>query len=156
MATEFGVLKLKIPVNSVVDYSELMTRYKDVFTGIGKLKDSQLNLHIDQQVQRVAQPLRRPSFSLREKIEKKLDELLQEDIIEKVEGPTPWENPVVVVPKPNGDVRLCVDMRCANKAIIRERHAIPTTDKVLEDMQEGSVFSKLDLKWGYHQIELSD
>ena len=45
---------------------------------------------------------------------------------------------------------------CANKAIIRERHPIPTTDKVLEDMQEGSVFSKLDLKWGYHQIELSD
>ena len=93
----------------MVDYIELMTRYKDVFTGIGKLKDFQLNLHIDQQVQPVAQPLRRPAFSLREKIEKKLDELLQEDIIEKVEGPTPWRNPVVVVPKPNGDVRLCVD-----------------------------------------------
>ena len=133
-----------------------MTRYKDVFTGIGKLKDFQLNLHIDQQVQPVAQPLRRPAFSLREQIEKKLDELLQEDIIEKVEGPTPWVNPVVVVPKPNGDVRLCVDMRCANKAIIRERHPIPTIDEVLEDMQEGSVFSKLDLKWGYHQIELSE
>ena len=155
-ATELGVLKLQIPVNHVVDYSELMTRYKDVFTGIGKLKDFQLNLHIDQQVQPVAQSLRRPAFSLREKIEKKLEELLQEDIIEKVEGPTPWVNPVVVVPKPNGDVRLCVDMRCANKAIIRVRHPIPTIDEVLEDMQEGSVFSKLDLKWGYHQIELSE
>ena len=61
-----------------------------------------------------------------------------------------------MVPKPNGDVRLCVDMRCANKAIIRERHPILTIDKVLEDMQEDSVFSKLDLKWGYHQIELSE
>ena len=60
----------------------------------------------------------------------------------------------MVVPKSNGDVRLCVDMRCANKAIIRERHPIPTIDEVLEDMQEGSVFGKLDLKWGYHQIEL--
>ena len=146
-ATELGVLKLNIPVNSVVNYSELMTRYKDVFTGIGKLKDFQLNLHIDQQVQPLAQPLRRPAFSLREKIEKKLDELLQEDIIEKVEGLTPWVNPVVVVPKPNGDVRLCVDMRCTNKAIICERHPIPTIDEVLEDMQEGSVFSELDLKW---------
>ena len=92
---------------------------------------------------------------MREKIEKKLDELLHEDIIERVDGPTPWVNPVVVVPKPNGEVRLCVDMRCANKAIIRERHPIPTIDEVLNDMQEGSVFSKLDLKWGYHQIELS-
>ena len=53
-------------------------------------------------------------------------------------------------------VRLCVNMRCANKAIIRERHPIPTIDEVLEDMQEGSLFSKLDLKWGDHQFELSE
>ena len=58
--------------------------------------------------------------------------------------------------KANGEVRLCVDMRCANKAIIRERHPIPTIDEILQDMQEGGVFSKLDLKWGYHQIELSE
>jgi hypothetical protein len=58
-------------------------------------------------------------------------------------------NPVVVVAKANGEVRLCVDMRCANKAI-------PTIDEILQDMQEGSVFSKLDLKWGYHKIELSE
>ena len=99
-----------------------------MFGGIGKLKDYELKLHIDTEVQPVAQPLRRPAFSLREKIEKKLDELSHEDIIERVDGPTPWVNPVVVVPKPNGEVRLCVDMRCANKAIIRERHPIPTID----------------------------
>ena len=61
-----------------------------------------------------------------------------------------------MVPKPNGNVRLCVDMKCANKAIISERNPIPIIDEVLQDMQEASVFSKLDLKWGYHQIELSE
>ena len=63
-----GVLKCQVPVNHVADCSELhvMTRYKDVFIRIGKLKDFQLNLHIDQQVQLVAQPLRWPAFSLRE------------------------------------------------------------------------------------------
>lgn len=103
-------------------------------------------MHIDPQVQPVAQPLRRPAFSLREETEKKLDELLHEDIIERVDGPTPWVNPVVVVPKPNGDVRLCVDMRRANEAIVRERHPILTIYEVLKDLQEGSIFSKLDLK----------
>lgn len=66
-------------------------------------RNSKQKLHIDPQVQPVAHPLRHPAFSLREKIEKKLVELLHEDIIERVDGPTPWVNPVVVVPKPNGD-----------------------------------------------------
>ena len=41
------------------------------------------------------------------------------DIIEPVEGPTPWVSPVVVVPKQNDEIRLCVDMRRANEAIFR-------------------------------------
>ena len=65
-------------------------------------------------------------------------------------------NPVVAVPKANGEVRLCVDMRCANKAIISERPPVRTIDAILQDMEEGGVFSKLNLKWGYHEIELNE
>ena len=141
---ELGILKLQVPkqfVNSVTDH---IARHGALFHSIGKLKDYQLKLHIDPQIQPVAQPVRRTAFSLREKIEKKLEELLHEDIIEKVDGPTPWVNPVVVVPKANSEVRLlCVDMRCANKAIISP---IPTIDEILQDMQEGGVLSKLDYK----------
>ena len=61
-----------------------------------------------------------------------------------------------IVPKPSGEIRLCVDMRRANKAIVRERHPIPTVDEVLQNMTQSRVFSKLDLKWGYHQLELSE
>ena len=46
-------------------------------------------------------------------------------------------------------------MRRANEAIIRERHPIPTVDEVLQGVNGSKVFSKLDLKWGYHQLELS-
>ena len=42
----------------------------------------------------------------------------------------------------------------ANKAIIRERHPIPTIDEVIKDVREGNIFSKSDLKWSYHQIQL--
>ena len=61
---------------------------------------------------------------------------------------------MVVVPKVNGDIRLCVDMRRANEAVIRERYAIPTIDDILTDLNQSQVFSKLDIKWAYHQIEL--
>ena len=77
-------------------------------------------------------------------------------ITEPVEGPAPWVNPVVIVPKNNGEIRLCVDMRQANQAIMRRRYPIPTIDEVLHTMNGFKVFSKLDLKWGYQQnLELS-
>ena len=90
-------------------------------------------------------------------MEKKLDDLLTCGIIEEVpEGPTSWVSPLVVVPKPDGDVRICVDMRRANQAIVRERQPIPTVEEVLQDLNGGTVFSRVDLKWGFHQILLVD
>ena len=65
-----------------------------------------------------------------------------------------WKSPVVIVPKPNDEIRLCVDMRMANEAILRERHPIPTVDEVLQELSTSKVFSKIDLKWGFHQLEL--
>ncbi len=77
------------------------------------------------------------------------------DIIEKVDGATPWVNPVVIVPKANAEIRMWLDMRQANAAIIRERFPIPTVDELLQGMNGSAIFSKLDLKWGYHQLELT-
>ncbi|XP_068742404.1 uncharacterized protein [Montipora capricornis] len=134
---------------------DIVKNFPDVFTGVGKLKDYQLKLHVNKDVKPVAQPVRRLPFGLREKVDKELDELLKEDIIEEVpNGPTGWVSPLVVVPKPDGDIRICVDMRRANEAIERESHPIPTNEEVLHDLNESTVFSKLDLKWGFHQVEL--
>ncbi len=134
---------------------DIISRYKDIFSGVGQLKGIELKLHIDENVKPVAQPLRRIAYGLREKVEKKLNELLEQDIIEEVkETPSKWISPLVVVNKPDGDIRMCVDMRRANTAIIRERHPIPTVDDVLFDMNGAKVFSKMDLKWGFHQIQL--
>ena len=90
-------------------------------------------------------------------VEKKLEALGKEDIIEKVTGPMPWISPLVIVPKPKNpdDVRTCVDMRHPNKAIKRERHITPTNDEITTDLNKACVFSKLDVNEGYHQIELA-
>jgi len=139
------------------DAGDVLKDFADMFQGVGKLKDFQLKLHINKNVQPVAQPVRRLPFGLRDKVDKKLDELLQEDIIEEVPcGPTEWTSPLVVVPKPDGDIRICVDMRRANEAIERERHPIPTIEEVLHDLNGATVFSKLDLHWGFHQIQLDE
>ncbi len=81
--------------------------------------------------------------------------MLNMDIIEKVDGATPWVNPVVIVTKANAEISMCLDMRQANAAIIRGRFPIPTVDELLRGMNGSAIFSKLDLKWGYHQLELT-
>ena len=63
---------------------------------------------------------------------------------------------MVVVPKPSkpNEIRICVDMRSLNQAIIRERHVIPTIDDVVSDLNGCKILSKIDLNQGYHQIPL--
>ena len=109
-------LELVPEINSVTAKSEISSRKVDnlvkqnsvLFQGIGKLKDIEIKLHIDESVQPVAQPHRRIPFHSREKVEKELDRLEQLDIIEKVDGPTDWVSPVVIAPKKNGDISICV------------------------------------------------
>ena len=155
-AMKLGVLRIGVDIATVAETKQtLQQQFPEVFSGIGKLKSKQVTLHVDPKVKPVAQPLRRTPFNLQEKVEKKIQELLDYDIIEEVDGPTPWVNPVVIIPKAASDIRLCVDMRRANEAILRGRHPIPTVDELLHSMNGSKVFSKLDLKWGYHQLELS-
>ena len=163
-----GVLRVGVPINSCEAKHEalgdtanqaqrkavLRTKFPKVFEGLGKLKDYQLQLHIDESAQPVAQPVRRIPFSRRAKVNEKLDELLKLHVIEKVEGPTSWVNPLVVVEKPNGDIRICLDMRQANQAIVREKHPVPTVEETLQEVSYAKVFSKLDLNMAFHQIEL--
>ena len=161
-AIKLGVLRIGVETNKVcalnavgdVTIEKLKDTFPSVFKGLGKLKDCQLKLHIDDSVVPVAQPVRRIPFSRRERVTEKLNELLALDVIEKVDGPSPWVNPLVAVEKPNGEIRICLDMRTANTAILRQRHPIPTVEETLKEMSGGRYFSKLDLNMGYHQIEL--
>ena len=158
--SKLGVLKIGIDIAAVnIDSKNigefLQEKYPEVFSGVGKLKDRAVQLHIDPNVRPVAQPIRRTPFSLRPKVEEKIQELTDLDIIEPAQGRTPWVNPVVVVPKSGEDIRLCIDMRRANEAILRARHPIPTVEEIRQSMNGSKVFSKLDLKWGYHQLELT-
>ncbi|XP_064482853.1 uncharacterized protein K02A2.6-like [Ornithodoros turicata] len=94
---------------------------------------------------------------LRQAVERKINQLEEGDIIEKVSGPTPWGSPLVILPKPGADdIRLCIDMREPNKAIKRERHVMPTVDDIISVVSGAKVFSKMNLRDGYHQLELAE
>ena len=103
-----------------VDYA---TKFPKLFSGEIGMAEREVKLSIDKDVNPVAQPYRRVPFAMMDKLEAHLNELVEQDIMEKVDGPTTWVSPVVIVLKSEGKIRLCVDMRQANRAI--QRHHYP-------------------------------
>ena len=79
---------------------QLIEKYPQVFKGIGKLKDTQIELHIDPNAQPVTQPDRRIPFHIKQQVEAELQRLEDLDIKEHVDGLTNWVSPIVVSPKP--------------------------------------------------------
>lgn len=143
-AITLKVLKLGLQVNEVS------------VTKFPKFKNIVLKIAIDKTVTPVCQPYRRVPIPLEVKINNKIDELMEMDIIEPVNEPSPWVSPMVPVLKEDGDVRICLDMRCANKAIIREHHILPTMHQLMPKFRKAKFFSKLDVCNAFHQVEIAE
>uniref|UniRef100_A0A224Z9X1 RNA-directed DNA polymerase n=1 Tax=Rhipicephalus zambeziensis TaxID=60191 RepID=A0A224Z9X1_9ACAR len=155
-ASNLGLVYITYQVHEQLNDKSIVKAFPKLFSGVGKLKNQHIHLFVDKTVPPVAQPHRRIPFALRNATEKELERLLSEDIIEPAIGPTPWVSPVVIVPKPHqpDEIRICIDMRVVNTAIQRERHLCPTVDDIIVALNGATVFSNLDLKNGYHQLEL--
>ncbi|XP_064089177.1 uncharacterized protein LOC135203373 [Macrobrachium nipponense] len=96
-------------------------------------------------------------YSWRSEIKDQLDELLEKDIICKVEHPTEWCHPIVpVAKKPNG-VRLCVDLTKLNKYVCRPTYPVRSPHDAVASISTGaSWFSTLDAKMGYFQVKITE
>ena len=91
-------------------------------------------------------PLRNPraasvcNVHVRDRLKSKLDDLLAQGLISLVAEPTPWVSNLVIVDKPNGDLRLCLDPKSINKTIQREHYPTPTLDEVTTRLSEARIF----------------
>ena len=97
---------------------------------------------------------RRVPIPLREQGLKELNRMESLGIISKVDTPTPWCAGMVLVPKPNGTIRICVDLKPLNECVLREIYPLPNMDDILAQLTGAAVFSKLDANCGFWQIPL--
>ena len=77
-------------------------------------------------------------------------------VIRRVNVPTKWCTGMVVVPKPDGRIRICVDLTKLNQNVQRECHPIPSVDHTLAQLGGAQIFSKLEVNSGFWQVHLQE
>ena len=98
---------------------------------------------------------RQVPIPLKAKVIEELSRMEEMGVISKVEEPTEWCAVMVVVPKKNGAVRICIDLKPFNTSVRRDIHPLPKVDDTLAQLTGARLFSKLDAKNGFWQIPLS-
>ncbi|KAJ9512244.1 hypothetical protein QJQ45_012797 [Haematococcus lacustris] len=99
-------------------------------------------------------PVYRMSQEELDELKRQLDELLAKGYIRP--STSPFGSAVLFVRKKDGSLRLCVDYRALNQLTIKNRYPLPRIDDLLDQLAGARVFSKIDLKSGYHQIRVAE
>ena len=134
----------------------ILQRYPKVFSEtVGQLEEK-YRIKVDSTVNPVQHAPRRVPVALRDRLKSELDKMVEQEIIHPVTTPTSWVSSLVVVAKPNGKLRLCLDPKDLNKAIQREHYPLPTIEDVATRLRGAKVFTKLDVRNGFWHVCLDE
>lgn len=147
---KFSDNKLKEELqNTIASMSEL-------FKGVGRMKNHVVKLPVDEKIKPVAEPPRRVPYHLVSRVNEIIDGMLKDDVIEPhpVGEHAPWVSNLVIVPKPDGGLRVTLDATNVNKALLSSNYPIPRQEDIKAKLSGKKVFSKLDLKSAFWQLEI--
>ena len=134
----------------------LLNEYRDIFAvqpdELGRTNIVQHHIETGNHPTIRSRPYRVP-HAQREVIDKHIDDMLHRNVIQP--SASPWASPVVLVPKPDGSSRFCVDFRKLNKITKKDSYPLPLISESLEALGGARFFSSLDMISGYWQVEMN-
>ena len=139
---------------------QIMTRFPNVFKGIGKFPGKPYKIQLDPRVPPKQTPCRPVPIHLKEAFKAEIDKMLKAGVLKPIQEATPWINSFVLVEgtdqqgKPK--VRICLDPTNLNKAIIREPYHFKTPEDISHLLANATMLTVLDCKKGYWHQELDE
>ena len=144
----------KLHKNYKSQITKLLEEYIEIIaTSSEELTPSDLSPHkirLKPGVKPIKQKFYRLSRLKSEILKEELTKLINKKLIEP--SYSEWSSPIVLVPKPNGKWRLCIDYRKVNDATIKDSYSLPNIDEIFDSLDGAKFFTTMDLYSGYHQI----
>lgn len=152
---KLGLLKLSVDAVSATP-NPYRSEFPSLFSGLGKLKEEyKVKMSSDASPVSLYTPRRIP-HPLLDQTKAEIESMCRSGVISPVQQPTDWCSGLVVIPKPGGRVRTCVDLTQLNKAVEREAYPMASVDDSLAQLSTGKLYSKLDANSGFWQIPLHE
>ncbi|GKD09353.1 hypothetical protein Tco_1189038, partial [Tanacetum coccineum] len=129
----------------VRDFPEVFPEY---LSGLPPTRQVEFQIDLMPGVAPVARALYRLAPSEMKELSKQMQELSDEGFIRPISSP--WGALVLFVKKKDGSFRMCIDYQELNKLTMKNRYPLPRIDDLFDQLQGSSVYSKIDLRSGYH------
>ena len=141
-----------------LDQHTVLAEFKDVFPeelpGLPPVREIDFTIDLKPGAKPISKtPYRMTTLELCE-LQMQLKELLDLGLIRP--SISPWGAPIIFVKKKDGSLRLCIDYMDLNRATIKNRYLIPRIDYLFDQMKGATVFSKIELRSGYHQLRTKE
>jgi hypothetical protein len=146
----------KDKVSSIEDH-EVLKEFEDVFQevpGLPPKRDIDFSVNLMPGAAPVSKAPYRMSAPELKELQLQLEELLKKGYI--CPSVSPWGAPVLFVKKKDGTLRLCIDFRQLNKVTVKNKYPLPRIDDLFDQLKDAKIFSKIDLRSGYHQVRIKD
>jgi hypothetical protein len=136
----------------------VVQEFADVFPeelpGLPPERELEFTIDLKPGTEPIARTPYRMSTPELQELKMKLKELLDLGLIRP--SVSPWGAPVIFVRKKDGSWRLCIDYHQLNKATIKNQYPLPRIDDLFDQMKGETMFSKIDLRSGYHQLQIKE
>ena len=150
-------LNLTLPTEEQLQLKELLKKHEDIFsrseTDIGHCDLIKHRIDLTDEIP-FKQRHRRIPPNMIDEVRRHLEQLIASGVITK--SKSPWCSNSVLVRKKNGKLRMCVDYRMLNKRTVKDAYCLPRIEDVFDVLNSSSIFSVVDMKSGYHQVEMEE